>query len=121
MNKSILIDQQWSDGNGAQWQSRDPVDNHPLWEGRAADSTQVDAAVASARAAFFSWSGLTLQQRLQYVNRFVAALQENAESLANLISRESGKALWDARTEVAAMSGKAAISLQAYGERSGSR
>lgn len=121
MNKSILIDQQWSDGNGAQWQSRDPVDNHPLWEGRAADSAQVDAAVASARAAFFSWSGLTLQQRLQYVNRFVAALQENAESLANLISRESGKALWDARTEVAAMSGKAAISLQAYEERSGSR
>ncbi|MCD5329832.1 aldehyde dehydrogenase family protein, partial [Chromobacterium piscinae] len=33
-----------------------PADNAPLWQGRAADSAQVDAAVRAARAAFPAWA-----------------------------------------------------------------
>lgn len=119
MNNSILIDQQWSLGEGQEWASLDPVDGQVIWQGRAANHAQVDAAVQSARAAFPGWSGLEMEQRLQCINRFVALLQEQSEQFALLICRESGKALWDARTEVAAMTGKAAISLRAWQERTG--
>lgn len=119
MDRSVCIDQQWQHGLGAEWLSLDPVDEQPLWQGKAANQVQVDSAVASCRAAFSSWSELSLTQRMHYVDRFISCLQDNADSLATLITQESGKALWDARTEVAAMVGKAAISLRAYEERTG--
>lgn len=119
MDKSVCIDQQWQDGQGAEWASLDPVDEHTLWQGRAANRDQVAAAIASARSAFATWSALSLAQRAHYIERFVSQLQDNTDALAKLISQESGKALWDARTEVAAMVGKAAISLRAYEERTG--
>jgi succinylglutamic semialdehyde dehydrogenase len=43
------------------------------------------------------------------------------ERLATLISRETSKPLWETRTEVQAMIGKAAISIEAYHERTGQR
>ena len=46
---------QWQAGAGAPFASLDPVDQRPLWQGRAADAAQVDAAVAAARAAFADW------------------------------------------------------------------
>jgi succinylglutamic semialdehyde dehydrogenase len=42
-------------------------------------------------------------------------------ALATLISRETSKPLWETRTEVQAMIGKAAISIEAYHERTGQR
>lgn len=119
MNNAVCIDHHWSNGQGAEWASRDPVDEQLVWQGRAASREQVDSAVQSARRAFEGWSSLALEQRLQYLHRYVARLQEQAEALALLISRESGKALWDARTEVAAMVGKVAISIRAHEERTG--
>ena len=41
----------------------------------------------------------------------------HAEVLAELISRETGKPLWEARTEVDAVVAKVDISVQAYAER----
>ena len=119
MNESVFIEQQWQAGQGLEWASLDPVDDQVVWQGRAADRAQVDAAVMSCRRAFPAWSRLSLDQRMDYINRFVALLQERTEDVARLISREAGKALWDARTEVAAMLGKAGISLRAYQERTG--
>jgi acyl-CoA reductase-like NAD-dependent aldehyde dehydrogenase len=43
------------------------------------------------------------------------------EALATLISRETSKPLWETRTEVQAMMGKAGISIEAYSERTGQR
>lgn len=119
MNESIFIDNRWRQGEGGQWTSENPLDGTPLWQGRAASRDQVNAAVDSARRAFSRWSLLPVAERMQCVDRFVVLLQQNSAALAELITRENGKALWDARTEVAAMVGKAAISLRAYHERTG--
>ena len=119
-NHAVFIDNCWSQGMGAEWASLDPVDDQVVWQGRAAAKEQVNAAVLSARAAFTAWSRTPLEQRMECINRFVGLLQQETERLALLISRESGKALWDARTEVAAMIGKGAISQRAFLERTGS-
>jgi len=118
---AVMINGQWLAGEGEPLLSHNPLDDSLLWQGQAASPAQVSAAVAAARTAWPAWCGLSLIQRMDYVERYVAQLQAASEALALLICRENGKALWDARTEVAAMIGKAAISLRAYNERSGSQ
>jgi succinylglutamic semialdehyde dehydrogenase len=50
---------------------------------------------------------------------YAEELVARREDLARLISRETGKLLWEARTEVAAMIGKVEISIRAQAERAG--
>ncbi|WP_269326284.1 aldehyde dehydrogenase family protein, partial [Chromobacterium piscinae] len=53
---SLFIDGKWLAGDGESMAKTNPADNAPLWQGRAADSAQVDAAVRAARAAFPAWA-----------------------------------------------------------------
>ena len=55
--------------------------------GSAAD---IDAAVASARAAFPSWSETPVEERAEYLNRLSAAIKEQTEELSQLITSEVG-------------------------------
>ncbi|MDU7769354.1 MAG: succinylglutamate-semialdehyde dehydrogenase, partial [Serratia marcescens] len=71
------------------------------------------------RAAFYPWSHRPLAERIDVVQRFAALLETHKEALATLISRETSKPLWETRTEVQAMIGKAAISIEAYHQRTG--
>jgi succinylglutamic semialdehyde dehydrogenase len=102
-------------------QSINPATGEVIWEGPAAGASDVDAAVNGARRAFAEWSGKTVEERVGVLERFSAVLDANKEHLALVIARETGKVLWDARTEVAAMIGKIGISVQAYAERAGTR
>jgi acyl-CoA reductase-like NAD-dependent aldehyde dehydrogenase len=67
-----------------------------------------------ARGAFYAWSHRPLAERIACVQRFAALLEAQKEALATLISRETSKPLWETRTEVQAMIGKARISIEAY-------
>ena len=53
------------------------------------------------------------------MKRFAALLEEHKQSLAETISRETGKPRWETLTEIQAMIGKVGISLQAYQTRTG--
>jgi succinylglutamic semialdehyde dehydrogenase len=64
-----------------------------------ADEAAVDAAVARARAAFPAWRDAGLEARSAVLRRFQDLARKAAPSLANLVAREVGKALWDARAE----------------------
>ena len=117
----IFIDGQWLQGDGATQSSYNPFNGSLVWQGKGATPQQVDDAVAAARQAQFQWQQQSLEQRYQIVEKFTALLQAEKDQLAQLITEENGKPLWDARLEVAAMLGKAAISLRAYQQRSGSQ
>jgi len=121
MTASLFINQQWVTGAGQAFSSRNPATGESLWQGRAADVGQVDDAVRAARAAFDAWADRTIAERADLCRRFAAQLESNKDSLAHAIGRETGKPLWEARTEVAAMIGKIEISIRAHDERSGSR
>ncbi|MFN3901101.1 MAG: succinylglutamate-semialdehyde dehydrogenase, partial [Alishewanella aestuarii] len=51
--------------------------------------------------------------------RFAELLNQHKEALAACIAEDTGKALWESRTEVTAMIGKIDISVRAYEERTG--
>lgn len=55
------------------------------------------------------------------MRRFANQVRKQAEPFAELIARETGKPLWEARTEVEAVIAKVEISVKAYSERTGSK
>lgn len=117
----ICINGLWLMGHGASFESLQPVTGEVVWEGAGASLEDVDAAVREARRAFPSWSRLSFEERQSLVEAFREQLEANREALARQIGLETGKPLWESRTEVAAMIGKIGISIDAYHQRTGYR
>lgn len=111
----------WSQGQGQHFVSSDPATGEAVFAANAADGAQVQAAVDSARHAFELWSRTTRAHRISIMEAYAKALQARATSIAEAISRDMGKALWESTAEAAAMVGKVAISVRAYDERTGQR
>ncbi|MFT4047163.1 MAG: CoA-acylating methylmalonate-semialdehyde dehydrogenase [Solimonas sp.] len=65
-----------------------------------AAQADVDAAVATAKAAFPAWSGLAPLRRARILMKFRELLEAHKEELARLITAEHGKVLSDAAGEV---------------------
>lgn len=95
-----------------------PATGEELWRGEHCD---VDAAVSAARRAWSGWAASPLADRIDAVRRFANAVRDRADEFAELIAREAGKPLWEARTEIDAVMGKVDISVQAYAERTGKK
>jgi succinylglutamic semialdehyde dehydrogenase len=76
-----------------------------------ANESAVGAAVERARQAFPAWRDAGLAARAQVLQRFREAAAASAGELANLISREVGKALWDARGEASLLAPKVDVTL----------
>lgn len=98
--------------------SHEPATGTLLWQGEPGD---VDVEVARARAAWPRWAAQPIAYRIETLRRFVNVVRKHEDALADLIARETGKPLWDARNEVAAVMGKVDISVAAYSERTGQR
>ncbi len=95
--------------------STEPATGETLWSGETGD---VDAAVAAARAAWSGWASRSFAYRVETLRRFANVARAKLEPFADLIARETGKPLWEARTEVEAVIKKVDISVASYAERS---
>jgi succinylglutamic semialdehyde dehydrogenase len=102
-------------------ESRDPATGEIVWSGPEASAAECADTVDAARNAFVDWSSTAIEERVAFVRRYRDALQENAETIATAISRETGKPFWEAKTEVASMMGKVDLSIAAHAERTGTR
>ncbi|OJU59576.1 MAG: succinylglutamate-semialdehyde dehydrogenase [Altererythrobacter sp. 66-12] len=98
--------------------SYEPATGDELWRGPAGD---VDETVARARRAWPQWAAQPLATRIELVRRFANEVRKEQEAFARLIARETGKPLWEARTEVESVIAKVEISVRAYAERTGQR
>ncbi|MFN6935364.1 MAG: succinylglutamate-semialdehyde dehydrogenase [Tsuneonella sp.] len=98
--------------------SLEPATGVELWRGQAGD---VDAAVDRARRAWPEWAAKPLATRVELVRRFANEVRKDHDKLAELIARETGKPLWEARTEVESVIAKVDISVTAYAERTGQK
>jgi succinylglutamic semialdehyde dehydrogenase len=98
--------------------STEPATGAELWRGKVGD---VDAAVDRARRAWPAWAAQPLANRIELVRRFANEVRKDQDKLADLIARETGKPLWEARTEVESVIAKVEISIRAYAERTGQR
>ncbi|MBZ6377337.1 succinylglutamate-semialdehyde dehydrogenase [Pacificimonas flava] len=101
--------------------SIDPATGEEVWRGPAASEADVDAAVAKARAAQPAWERTPSADRRDVLQRYQNAVRDRADELARIISRETGKPLWETNGEVQATQAKVDISITAYQERTGSR
>jgi succinate-semialdehyde dehydrogenase/glutarate-semialdehyde dehydrogenase len=79
----------------------DPATGDVLAEVADAGIAEALQAVDAAEAAAPAWRALTPRQRSEILRRMFTRMTEEAEALARLISLENGKALPDARGEVA--------------------
>ena len=115
----LYIDGTWLQGRGDQWIKSNPVNQQPIWRGHAADSHDVEQAGLAARQAFVLWARRPLAERIAVVEAFASLLEQHKTHLAQVISQETSKPLWETLTEVQAMIGKVAISIGAYQQRTG--
>lgn len=113
------IRNEWLAGEGEPLNKTNPATGEALWSGRGASPAQVDQAVSAARAAFKTWSRAGLEARSTVARRFAELLNDRKAELAEIISQETGKPLWESLTEVTSMANKVAISVQAHDERTG--
>jgi succinylglutamic semialdehyde dehydrogenase len=97
--------------------STDPCTGESLWEGLVAGAGEVAAAVDAARAAYPEWAMAAGQHRHAVARRFAEGVKAQAEPFARLIAQETGKPLWEARTEVASTAAKVEISIAAQSAR----
>ena len=98
--------------------SCEPATGEELWRGPVSD---VDAAVSAARRAWAPWAARALTERIALMRAFGNAMRRDADTFADLIARETGKPLWEARKEIDAVVAKVDISVQAYAERTGKK
>ena len=98
--------------------SFEPATGNEVWRGPIGD---VDETVARSRAAQRNWAAQPLARRIELLRRFANEVRKQIEPFAELIAREAGKPLWEARTEVEAVIGKVEISVTAYAERTGQK
>ncbi|SDJ60662.1 succinylglutamic semialdehyde dehydrogenase [Ferrimonas sediminum] len=118
---SLFINGRWVEGQGHEMQSHNPATAEVIWSGHSATAAQVGEAIRAARAAQFAWFSQGLEARLKVIEAYKAQLEQNKEQMALTIAEETGKPLWETRTEAAAMIGKIGLSITAYHERTGSK
>lgn len=78
-----------------------PATGAVLRQVRLGNAGDVDAAVASATAAFPSWADTPPIRRARVMFKFLELLNKNKDTLARLITAEHGKVFTDAQGEVA--------------------
>src|SRR5689334_14211535 len=98
--------------------STNPSTGEEVWSGRIGNAA---VEVAAARAAQPAWAAHSLAYRVETLRRFANVVRQKEAEFAELISRETGKPFWEARTEVGAVVNKVDISINAYAERTPQR
>ncbi len=98
--------------------SFEPATGSELWRGKVGD---VEDVVARARRAWPVWASQPLSTRIELLRRFANEVRKESEKLATLIARETGKPLWEARSEVDGVIDKVEVSVRAYADRTSQR
>jgi len=80
-----------------------PATEEKLADCPRASESQLNAAVAAAKAAFPAWSKTGIDERKAVVLKIADVVEANAAELAQLLTKEQGKPLEDATTEVYGM------------------
>jgi len=95
----LYIGGEWRKGTGIL--VIDPSTGNVLAEVADASVEEAMSAVDAAQAASAEWRATTPRQRSEILRRWFQLMSERSEELATLISLENGKALSDARGEMA--------------------
>jgi succinate-semialdehyde dehydrogenase/glutarate-semialdehyde dehydrogenase len=87
--------------DGTRFPVCDPASGATLGEVPDCGAAETRRAIAAADAALPAWRSLTAKARAQVLQRWFAAINANADDLAQMITAECGKPLAEAKGEVA--------------------
>lgn len=116
-SKGQYIQGSWVKGSSRILNSFNPANGMLLWQGNNASENDMVSACLSAHQTLSSWSSLSFAQRTHYAKEFAHQVEKRRAQIAQLISLETGKPLWESQTEVTAVIDKINLSIQAYHER----
>jgi lactaldehyde dehydrogenase / glycolaldehyde dehydrogenase len=97
---SLYLGGRWAPGSGETLEVVDPTTEDTLAAVPSATAAEVEEALSAARTARSAWAPLSPVTRSPYLRRLAALLLEESEPLAELLVREVGKPLAQARNEL---------------------
>ena len=80
---------------------------------------EINDTFKNAKLGFNNWRKTTLAHRKAILTKYKEILSANSDLIAETISKEHGKPLWDSRSEVGAMVGKIDVTFESYDDRLG--
>ncbi len=112
-NLRLLIDGRRVTGDG-DIEISNPATGRRLTLAPSASRAQLDSAVSAARNAFPEWRDLDIERRREALVAVAAVLETNADLLSEILTKEQGKPLVEAKREaiVAALFFRAAARLE---------
>ena len=99
MRTKMYIDGQWVDGITTM-PVTDPSDGSVIAEVAVAGPEQCEAAVAAADRAAADWAKTAPRVRSEILRKAFEIMVAEADAIANIVSKENGKVLTDAKGEV---------------------
>lgn len=108
------IDGAWikSETPNENWEIRSPADQNDFVVTASGYFNNVTSACRAAKYAFKKWSHSPLNERKDHLVKLKKVFQQRAEDMAKIIARETGKPLWEAKTEAAALANKIEVTLE---------
>jgi acyl-CoA reductase-like NAD-dependent aldehyde dehydrogenase len=101
VRSTMLIDGEWRGaGSEADLEVRNPATEEVVGTVPRADASDVDAAVASALAAFPDWAATDVEKRAALVADAATLIEERAKDLAAILTAEQGKPIAEAIGEI---------------------
>lgn len=97
--RDAYVDGTWV-GMAKRFAVRDPFDNTLIAEVADSDPATVDRAIAAAARAFPAWKALPAPERGAYLAKLAALMARDEARLAELCTRENGKAMKESVAEV---------------------
>jgi acyl-CoA reductase-like NAD-dependent aldehyde dehydrogenase len=100
--RQMLIGADWTNAaDSKRIDTYDPATGEVLGSFPAATEADANAAVGAARKAFNGpWRKITPYERGRLLQKAATLMEQNADELAQLITLENGKPLWEAKKEV---------------------
>jgi malonate-semialdehyde dehydrogenase (acetylating) / methylmalonate-semialdehyde dehydrogenase len=97
----MLLDGKFIESKSAEWHEVvNPATQQVLAQVPFATDAEIDAAVASAKAAFKTWKHTPIAARARIMLKLQALVRENMSRIAQTLSAEQGKTLADAEGDV---------------------
>ncbi|MBC7428784.1 MAG: aldehyde dehydrogenase family protein [Bacteriovorax sp.] len=81
-----------------------------LWEAPV-DYRDVDRVIESANAGFKTWKKTSQEERNRLLRAYAEEVKKRQEEIAIAIAYETGKPLWDSRTEAASVVAKVSVTI----------
>jgi succinylglutamic semialdehyde dehydrogenase len=100
-----------SDNADEEWSVASPANLKDTVLRPSARFDHVEQAVASARKAYMPWARMGVEKRKTYLHRLKEVFLSRAAEVTEIIARETGKPLWESKTEAAALANKIDITL----------